>query len=294
MSDPDLGLFGPDSVTWRVHADPVLWVAGVRALLLQALHPAAMAGIHRSSTFRRDPWGRLLRTADYVGTVTYGSTAEAHHAAARIRRLHASVSTWDRAGAQSRVDDPDLLLWVHCCEVDSFLSTVRRAGLRLSATEADRYVAEQVRAARLVGVPVRVHVPSDVAGLAAYFGRLRPELVLSGEAAAAARFLLLPPMPLWVQLLTPARLGWAGVAGLAAALLPRWARRLYRLPALPTTDLAATAAVRTLRTALIAVPGSVREGPHLRRARDRMRTTSIRRLEALPPLGAIARRDTGG
>src|SRR4051794_24159805 len=89
---PDAGLFGPDSVTWRVHADPVMALGGLRALLLQAVHPLAMAGVAAHSSFRDDPWGRFLRTAEYVGVVTYGTVAEAERAAARIRGLHRRVS----------------------------------------------------------------------------------------------------------------------------------------------------------------------------------------------------------
>ncbi len=246
----DLGYFGPESVTWRVHADPVMWVGGLRALFLQALHPLAMAGVEQHSGFRNDPWGRLLRTADYVGVVTYGTKAEADRLAARVRRrhrLHAGVEP--ESGVGYAVDDPELLLWVHCCEVDSFLSTARRAGLRLSAEEADRYVAEQVRSARLAGIPAEL-APRTTAGVEAYFQRLRPQLRLTAAARSAALFVLVPPMPAVTQLATPARPAWLGAAGLAFGLLPAWARRIYRLPGLPVTDAGATLAVRWLRLAI--------------------------------------------
>src|SRR5689334_923015 len=90
-TDPDAGLFGPDSVTWRVHVDPVLGLGGLQALLLQAVHPLAMAGVAGHSQFRSDPWGRLFRTAHYVGTVTYGTTQEALRVAARVRGVHRTV-----------------------------------------------------------------------------------------------------------------------------------------------------------------------------------------------------------
>ena len=277
----DLGYFGPDSVIWRVHADPVLWVAGLRALFLQALHPLAMAGVEQHSGFRGDPWGRLLRTADYVGVVTYGTKAEADRAAARVRgrhRRHSGVEP--ESGIAYAVDDPELLLWVHCCEVDSFLSTARRAGLRLPAAQADRYVAEQVRAATLAGIPARL-APRTVADVEAYFQRLRPELRLTAAARSAARFVLLPPMPLVAQLATPARPVWVGAAGLAFGLLPRWARRAYRLPGLPVTDVGATLALRWLRLAVRALPPAVREGPHYRQAKARLATTPVRRLHVV-------------
>ncbi|HEV2088975.1 MAG TPA: oxygenase MpaB family protein [Cryptosporangiaceae bacterium] len=285
MNVSDLGLFGPESVTWRVHADPALWFGGLRALFLQALHPVAMAGVAAHSDYRGDPWGRLMRTADYVGVTTYGTTEDAGRAAARVRRIHAKLTAVDPdTGAVRRVDDPDLLLWVHCCEVESFLDTVRRAGMRINAAQADRYVAEQVSAARLVGLdPDRVEVPHDTAGLAAYFDQIRPVLRTTAPTYDALRFLAAPPMAWWVRYATPALPSWIGVVGLGFALLPRWARRLYtHAPALPTTDLGATVALRTVRTALLALPAVVREGPHHRAAKERTAAVPVRRLDVLP------------
>ncbi|CAN5237167.1 hypothetical protein BH20ACT5_BH20ACT5_20070 [soil metagenome] len=270
VPSPDPGLFGPDSVTWRVHGDPVLAVGGVRALLLQSLHPLAMAGVAQHSGFRSDPWGRLQRTAEYVGQVSFGSTRDAQRAAARVRGIHRQLSGVEPESGQSySVDDPELLLWVHCCEVDCFLTTTRRAGLGITDADAQRYVAEQVRAAALIGVPEGM-APDSIEALADYFTAIRPQLRVTAAARDAARFVLLPPMPTWVRFLTPARPAWGGIAGLAFALLPRWARRMYRLPGLPMTDPAASAAVRALRRSLLALPGSVREGPHAKGARERM------------------------
>src|SRR4051812_39372431 len=132
----DPGLFGPQSVTWRVHGDPIMWVAGLRALLLQAVHPAAMAGVLGHSDFRDDPWGRLLRTADYVGVVSFGSTAEVDAIGSRVRAIHERVRGFDAVtGVRYRASDPELLRWVHCCEVESFLSTYERARGRLTGPE---------------------------------------------------------------------------------------------------------------------------------------------------------------
>lgn len=266
----DPGLFGPESVTWRLHADPTLVVGGIRALLLQALHPRAMAGVAQHSGFRSDPWGRLQRTADYIGATTYGTKQEATRAAGRVRRVHRHlVGTDPDTGSDFRIDDPDLLLWVHCCEVDSLLATVRRAGAPIGAADADRYVAEQVRAAELVGLPAE-SVPRTAKELARYFEEMRPRLRASEEARAAARFVLFPPMPLWVQIGTPARPLWIGLALLAFGLLPDWARRMYGIPTPPLTGLAATVALRGTRAALLAIPAQVREGPALKRARARL------------------------
>lgn len=270
MGSPDIGLFGPDSVTWRVHGDPVLVAGGVRALLMQALHPRAMAGVAAHSGFVEDAWGRLQRTGDYVGTVSFGSTTDAVRAGARVRGIHRALRATDPVTGQTfRIDEPELLLWVHCCEIDSFLASVVRGGARLSPAEQDRYIDEQVVAATMVGLPAPV-VPDSRDALARYFREIRPVLRVTPAARDAARFVLAPPMPTWVRLLTPARPAWGGLAALGMALLPRWARRMYGLPGLPSTDLAATLAVRTLRTSLRALPTAVREGPHLRDARQRL------------------------
>jgi uncharacterized protein (DUF2236 family) len=265
----DAGLFGPNSLTWRVHADPILWVAGLRALLLQAVHPAAMAGVLQHSDFRADPWGRLRRTADYVGVVTFGSTEEVRRAGARVRAIHTRVRGTDPVtGIGYRADDPHLLRWVHCCEVESFLSTYQRAGGGLTDAEVDAYYAEQTRAAAVVGLDP-TEVPDSAAAIAAYFARMRPETAVDRRARQLASFVLAPPMPGWVGV-SPARPAWAGVAGLAAALLPRWARRLYRLPGLPGNEVAATVSLRSLRLAMRAAPERYQEGPHLRAARQRL------------------------
>ncbi|RJK98062.1 oxygenase MpaB family protein [Vallicoccus soli] len=265
----DPGLFGPGSVTWRVHGDPLAGIGGLRALLLQSLHPVAMAGVAQNSSFRSDPWGRLQRTAEYVGTVSFGTTEDARRAAAAVRRVHRAVAGTDpTTGRDYRASDADLLLWVHCCLVDSLLSTVRRGG-GVGGADADAYVAEQVRLARLVGVR-GVPVPASSADLADYFRDVRPQLAATPEAREAARFVLLPPMPTLVQVATPARPAWAGVAGLAFSALPGWARRMFRLPGLPTTDLATTAGLRALRLSLLALPAALREGPHLTQARRRL------------------------
>ena len=265
------GFFGPDSVSWRIHADPSFSVGGIRALLLQALHPVAMDGVHQfSEGFRTDPWPRLTRTAEYVATLTFGTRRDALRQVRRVRGMHGRLAGVDgTTGRSYRVDDPDLLLWVHNCEVDSLLSVARRAGVPLTDEDADRYVAEQVTAARLIGVP-EAHVPASVAALDEYFERVRPELQLTAPARAAYGFIVLPPMPGWVQLLTPARPGWAGLASLGVATLPRWARRMYGLPAFGLTEPAATAAVRALRQTALAVPARVRESPIVRSARVRV------------------------
>jgi uncharacterized protein (DUF2236 family) len=267
---PDPGIFGPQSITWRVHADPLLALAGLRALLLQALHPLAMAGVAAHSEFRADPWGRLVRTARYVGTVTYGTTADAHRAAARVRGLHRTVNGIDPVSNRPySASDPELLTWVHVTEVDSFLSTARRGGLPLTDAEADRYVAEQAVAGALLGVPDDL-APHSVAQIADCYARMRPQLEVGAQAREAAAFVIHPPMPHRVALLTPARPAWYGLGALAFALLPPWVRRMYRLPRLPMTDVGATLAVRTLHTGLMLLPKAQRDGPAMSAAKERL------------------------
>jgi uncharacterized protein (DUF2236 family) len=270
------GLFGPDSVTWRIHSDPSMAVAGFRALLLQATHPLVFAGFEANSSYRVDPWGRLQRTGQWLGTVAFGSRSEAELAGERLRSLHARLGpTVDpESGREFRVDDPELLLWVHCTEVDSFLSTYLRSGGRLEPGQADQYVDEMRQSARLVGLDPS-QVPCSTAQLDDYFARVRPLLHVTDLAAEGAIWGFVPPMPLWVRVLTPARPAWAGLVSIAAGLLPRWARRLYGLPGLPTTDLAAVAAARGVRRTLLAVPD--------RYARNPAYASALRRLAALPP-----------
>jgi uncharacterized protein (DUF2236 family) len=265
----DDGLFGPGSVTWIVHADPVFPVAGIRALLLQALHPVAMAAVAQHGGFDDDFWGRLERTGQYVTTVTFGPADAALRTAARVRGVHRRLHGIDpRTGTSFRLDRPDLLLGVHCCQVESFLGTARRAGAPIDAAAADRYVAEQALPAELIGIPAGL-APTSVAALREYFVAVRPELGASVDARRAARLLAVPPMTSWVRLLTPARPAWLTLAGLALALLPRWARRMYRLPGLPTTDPAATAALRALRAGTAVLPERFSGPPEVRAARAR-------------------------
>ncbi len=268
-SEVDLGLFGPDSVSWRVHAEPILWVAGLRALYLQSLLPRAIAGVVQNSDYRNDPWGRLMRTAEYVGTVVYGTTDDARRAGARIRGLHARLRARDpETGEEFRIDEPELLRWVHVTEVESFVATARRAGLALSDSDVDRYLAEQTAAAELVGLEPS-SVPQSMAEVEAYYEDVRPGLALTRPAIDVARFLAVPPLPYKLGW-TPVRPAWVAIAAMGFGLLPRWARRLYRLPGLPTTDLAATLTVKAGRRAIAMLPAA--QGP--------IYTDAMRRAEA--------------
>ncbi|GAA3048902.1 oxygenase MpaB family protein [Streptomyces roseofulvus] len=256
--DADPGLFGPRSVTWQLHGDPVMWIAGVRALYLQALHPVAVRGVMINSSFREDPWGRLMRTASFVGTLTYGTREAAEEAGARVRRIHRLL----------KVDDPDLLLWVHCAEIDSYVSVARRSGLPLTGAPADRYVDEQRTAARLVGLDPAT-VPATEAGLAAYFASVRDELTAGEDAFAVLDFLRKPPVP--PALVAGRALVWRRISSLAYDTLPDWAHELYGRPVPP----AATVTRRLTSTAglLRRIPAELRwrlPPRHILRAMDRL------------------------
>ncbi len=267
----DAGLFGPDSITWRVQGDPSMILAGFRALLLQACHPRAMAGFAANSSWEQDPWGRLQRTGAYLATVAFGTTSEARAAGAALRGIHKRLAPGvdPATGARFRIDSPELLLWVHVTEVESFLSVYRRCGGRLTDREADGYVGEMRRAAQLVGLHPE-EVPGSVSEVEQYYREVRPLLRVTGTGWRNVALGFAPPMPRRVALLTPARPAWAAMVGLSAALLPRWVRRMYYLPGLPSTDLAATLAARAFRTAALAVPAEARESPHKRAALTRL------------------------
>ncbi len=224
----DDGFFGPASVAWRVSADLALPVAGLRSLLMQALHPLAMAGVDQHSGWRRDPAGRLATTMAYLTTVTFGDRAAALHAAGRVRRIHDHVrGTGAVTGRRYAAGDPALLLWVHGTLVDSVLAAGRAFGTPLSAEDSDRYVAEMVTAAELTGVPRRL-VPSSVPGLDLYIASVRPALRCTPAAAESMACLLDPP-----GLDEDTAAIWQDVRAAAVAVLPRWARRMYGYGAPP-------------------------------------------------------------
>ncbi|PZT73480.1 MULTISPECIES: oxygenase MpaB family protein [unclassified Streptomyces] len=254
MTEADPGLFGPASVTWQLHADPMMWIAGVRALHLQALHPLAVRGVTQNSDFRDDAWGRLMRTAGFVGTLTYGTTEAAEKAGARVRKIHRHLTVTDPAtGRTCGVDEPELLLWVHCAEADSYLQVLLRSGYPLTARQADRYIGEHRHSARLVGLDPD-DVPATTAELAGYFARVRPALARTPEALDVARFLHRPPVH---PLLVPARaLLWRHAADLAYQSLPPFAHELYGRAAPPPA--AVDRRLRTTGALLRAVPARLR------------------------------------
>lgn len=229
MAAPGPRWFAPDSPVRLVHADASMFVGGLRALLLQSLHPLAMAGVAQHSDFRHDPWGRLQRTAEFLAATTFGPIPVAEQAVAVVHRVHERVVGTASDGRPYAANDPHLLRWVHIAEIDSFLAAYQRYGRRpLTPAEADRYVHDVGLVARKLGVN---DPPRSVADLRGELRDFRPELSSSREARDAARFLLLePPLPL------PARGPYLLLAGAAVALLPAWTRWPLRLPLLPVSE----------------------------------------------------------
>jgi uncharacterized protein (DUF2236 family) len=229
--DPaDDGFFGPGSVTWRVSGDIAGPVAGLRSLMVQALHPLAMAGVDQHSDWRRDPVGRLAATSTYVTTVSFGERAEAERVAERVRRIHEHVRGTDPVtGREYAAGDPALLLWVHAALVESSLAVARLFGKPLSAQDSDQYVAEMVVAAELVGVPAGL-VPSTAAALDRYMSSVRPELRCTPAARESMAYLLDPP-----GLDEEIAEIWQDVRYAAVASLPEWAREMYGYSVPPLT-----------------------------------------------------------
>jgi len=229
-----------------------MFIGGIRALLLQSLHPLAMAAVAQHSDYRGDPWGRLQRTSYFLAVTTFGQADDAQAAIARIRAVHEHVTGTAPDGRPYAASDPHLLTWVHIAEADSFLRAHSRFGVRpLDQAGRDGYVADMARIGAALGVP---DPPRTEAELADRIGQYRGELTATAQARDAARFLLLhPPLP------AVARAPYGVLAAAAVSLLPGWARRPLRLPRLPVTETmlvrpAGHAMVRAIRWATSAPP----------------------------------------
>ena len=267
LTAEDPGHFGPGSVSWRVFSHASYGVSGVAAVLIQALHPGAMAAVDRHRAFRTAAWRRAHMTADYVFAITFSGRAVADAAAARVRHIHRAIG----------VDEPELLLWVHAVHTDCALRGYEAFVRRPSAADADRFVAEQVAAAELVGLE-RGRVPSTRAELEAYLGAV-PGLAVTEPARNFAELLLHAGMP-------PAmRPFWALHLIGAASLLPEQAYRDYGLPRrLPRG--------RVARALVAAAIGAINQGYRLfrpvRQARRRLKEVERARRagavrQAAPP-----------
>jgi uncharacterized protein (DUF2236 family) len=217
----DDGLFGPRSVAWRVHGDlATMMIGGVGALLLQMLHPAALAGVWDHSDFRHDMAGRLRRTAQFVGGVTYGSVERASGLIARVRSIHDGVTGVLPDGTPYSANDPKLLAFVHVAEGLCFLDAFRRyRDPLMSRAEQDRYFRETAVVPRMLGAE---SAPETRADTIAFLEAIRPELRVDDRTREVARTLLSQKPD------NPALAPFVGVMFDAGAdLLPSWAARMH-------------------------------------------------------------------
>lgn len=255
----DAGMFGPSTTTWVIHADfPGMMAGGICALMLQTLHPAALSGVWDHSNFRKDLIGRLRRTTAFVAGTTYAPTADAERLIEQVRRIHDRVSGTAPDGRPYSANDPDLLTWVHCTEMWSFLRGYERyRPAQLPVAVKDRYYAETARIAERLGAR---EVPKSHAEVEAYFQRVRPTLHYSNRSEEVLDVLagIRLPIPL------------AGVSrhlflGAGAALLPGWAQAMIpRNAALKARDRAAAESLLRVGPLLRA---ALREGVAYRASR---------------------------
>ncbi|MEV0646137.1 oxygenase MpaB family protein [Phytomonospora sp. NPDC050363] len=242
----DHGLFGPDSVTWPVHTELVMWIGGLRALYLQSLHPRVMRGTFQNSALfdPKKAWSRFIRTAQFVHVRTFGDSAAVEAAAARVRAIHAGLTGHDSdTGETFRLDEPSGLLWVHCAEIDSYVDIARRSGAIPTDELADRYVDENRRAAEVLGLDL-ADVPASRAELREYFEGMRPSLYACDEAKQGLLRSFNPPLPRELAIL---RLGVPAANTLAISSLPGWAKAMFGIPTLPGAHTATTLQLRALR-----------------------------------------------
>ena len=233
--------FDEDRPIRRVHGDASMFVGGLRALLLQSLHPLAMAGVAEHSDYRGDPWGRLQRTSTFLAVTTFGTSDDAQRAVDKVRGIHRRVNGTAADGRAYSASDPHLLEWVHIAEIDSFLLAHRLYGAApLDQDGRDGYVADTARVAEALGV---ADPPRTERELKERIEAYRSELQGTPAAREAARFLLVtPPLPLL------ARPPYAVLASSSVAMLPSWARMPLRLPYLPPVE---TTAVRVAGRTLV-------------------------------------------
>ncbi|MEO5852116.1 MAG: oxygenase MpaB family protein [Nocardioides sp.] len=236
--------FEPGSPIGRVHGDAAMFVGGLRAVLLQTLHPKAMRAVAEHSGYRGDMWGRLARTSRFLAVTTFGTADDAQQAVDIVRSIHVRVTGTMDDGTSYSADDPHLLLWVHVAEIESFLLAHQTYGAEpLDQAGRDEYVAQTAEIARRLGV---VDPPTTEAGLAEVMASFRPELRVTPEAREAVSHLVWrPALPI------PARPAYGVLVAAAVGMMPAWTRRPLRLPWLPVSGPVVTRTLGTLATATI-------------------------------------------
>ena len=247
------GLFGPGSVTWRVHSDPVYPLAMLRALVLQVLHTSGMAVVFATARRVDDPWDRLHHILQVSGTFSFGDPAEAAIMGARERSVRTQVRGMTDDGGSFAGDDAAVGLWLHACQVSSALEVTRRAGLELSDAACSQYLREQVRAAAVLGLEPE-DVPSSRAALTRCLRSYRAQLRVGLESRSFLNAIIAPQLPGPMLATQRYRPSWAAVAGLTFPTLPAWARSLYGAPSPDTpsalSQSATTVALHALRDSL--------------------------------------------
>ena len=216
----DPGLFGPDTITWRIHADfPGMMAGGLCALMLQTLHPRALAGVWDHSNFREDLLGRLRRTTAFVAATTYAPRAHALAEIERIRRVHERVRGTLPDGRAYSAGEPELLTWVHVTEMWSFVQGFQAyRGVELPRSSLDRYFDETRRVAEALGAE---NVPDSADAVDRYFADILPQLAYTERSKTVLDVLEHVKLP--GRVLGPTRTVFLGSG---AALLPAWALRL--------------------------------------------------------------------
>jgi uncharacterized protein (DUF2236 family) len=253
--DDVVGLFGPQTVTWRVNREGALLAGGGRALLLQVAHPLVAAGVARHSTYETEPWKRLYRTLDVATQITFGDRATSERAARRLRAVHGKVRGATADGTAYDALDPHLLLWVWATLVDSALLAYERCVAPLPPADAQRYYGEQQRFAIACGVPDG-RWPADLAAFRAYFGDMvERELHPSEESRRIARTVVGPRAP------RPVRPAFALVNLMTVGLLPPTLRERYGFAWSPRRERMLSAATTTIRRTRPFVPAAAREFP---------------------------------
>jgi len=260
----DPGLFGPNSVSWQVHGDfTSMLIGGISALLLQALHPLALAGVWDHSNFREDLLGRLRRTGQFISGTTYGSRADADWLIDKVKTIHLKVTGTAPDGRPYAASDPALLTWVHVAEVHSFLQAhLRYRNPKLSEADQDRYYAEIALIAERLGA---TRVPRSRAEVATYLATVRPELRCDERSLEILRILLNAPAPSAIAAPVAKLLMQAGID-----LLPNWAQEMLGQHVSPARSRMLRAAVNSLAPVL---RWAVRSGA-IHRARKRLQPPS--------------------
>jgi uncharacterized protein (DUF2236 family) len=230
-TDPELAFLDPHGVARLVHSDlPTMLIGGLSALLLQALHPLAMAGVAEHSNYQSDPLGRLRRTAAFVGTTSFGTVLEAEKAIAQVQRVHRRVKGVAPDGRAYDAADPELVTFIHVAEMSSFLESARRFGPRpLTPDQCDQYYSEVAPVALALGAN---WVPRSTLEVESYFGRIRPELYAGPQARQARDWLRRG-----VATRPEERAVYSILLAAAVGTLPGWARRELGLSAPLSLDL---------------------------------------------------------